>query len=173
MAKRKTPNLAYCEYVSPDQGYSIEVGRARLQLIETVKRVYPTLLEKLAAEVFPHYCDLAEEGFEFDRILWSPPRVSPFEVLPEDSGLKSALSKWATEFNVEAVWLIDQALRTLRDWYVTPEWRESLTWHQMYPHEGGATGERATTVVGWVGWEKIGIGQRSGKEVEDELSGSM
>ena len=138
MAQRKTPLLAYCEYVSPDPDNSIEVSRARMQLIEAAKRVYPEFLEKLSTEVFPFYSELAGQGYNFDNILWSP-SISPSDALPQESGLKSALYKWATEFNAKAAWLMDDALRTLRGWQVTPEWRESLRWNPLHSHSSTAS----------------------------------
>lgn len=62
MAKRATPSLAASEYFSSNSDTSVQVWRARLQLIEAAKRVFPTFLEKLATDVFPLYCQLAKEG---------------------------------------------------------------------------------------------------------------
>jgi hypothetical protein len=141
-SKRKTPSLSYCEYVSTDPDNSTQVWRARLWLIETAKQFYPLFLEKLSSDVFPFYCKLAEKGYDFDSILWSS-MVSPCEALAdspealnEEGDLKSALSKWAAEFNAETAWLMDDAFRTLRDWYVAPDWRKSLRWHAMHLHSG-------------------------------------
>lgn len=136
MAKRKTPSLAVSEYVSPNLDNSVQVWRARLQVIEAAKRVFPIFLKKLSADVFPLYCQLAKEGKlakgrnDFDKALWGK---SPYDALTDDGGLKSALSKWAGHFNAEAEWLMVGALRTLRGWHVAPDWRESLAWD---PHHG-------------------------------------
>jgi hypothetical protein len=62
MAKRKTPSLALSEYVATDADSSTELWRARLEMIEAVKRIYPKFLETLLAEVFPLYRQLAKEG---------------------------------------------------------------------------------------------------------------
>jgi hypothetical protein len=76
MAKRTTPSLAYSEYVSPNSDNSVQVWRARLQVIEAAKRVFPVFLKKLSADVFPSYCQLAKEGKlskgrnDFDKALW-------------------------------------------------------------------------------------------------------
>jgi hypothetical protein len=141
MMKRKTPLLAYSEYVSHDPEHSTQVWIARLELIDTAKRVFPNFLNKLSADVFPLYCELANEGFNFDRILWVRMGLSPYDLL-SSGNLKSALSKWATEFNAEAGWLLDGALRTLRFWHVAPEKRRLLAWYAMHPHLGTAsTGE--------------------------------
>ena len=151
MTKRKTPRLAYCEYVSPDSESSTEVPLARLQMIESVHRVFPEFLEGLSAGVFASYCELARAGYDFDQVLWSP-RSSPYNALPDASGLKSALSTWAARFNAEADWLMDEALRTLRGWYVAPEWRKSLRWNPIL-------GSSETVVAGerfkfeFAGWE--------------------
>jgi hypothetical protein len=137
MAKRTTPPLAYSEYVSLDSDNSVQVWQARLRVIEAAKRVYPKFLEKLATDVFPLYCQLAKEGKlakgrnDFDKALWGK---FPYDALTDDGGLKLALSKWADHFNAEAEWLKVGALRTLRGWYVTPEWRESLKWDPQYGH---------------------------------------
>jgi len=136
MAKRTTPSLAFSEYVSRDSDNSVQVWQARLQVIEAAKRVFPIFLKKLSEDVFPLYCQLAKRGKlakgrnDFDKALWGD---SPYEALTEDGGLKSALSKWAAHFHAEAEWLMVGALRTLRGWYVAPDWRESLTWD---PHHG-------------------------------------
>jgi hypothetical protein len=49
MAKRTTPSLAASEYVSPNSNTSVQVWRARLQVIEAARRVFPIFLEKLSA----------------------------------------------------------------------------------------------------------------------------
>jgi hypothetical protein len=127
MGQRKTPRLAFWgEYVSPDTENSEEVYRARLELMRIVKRVLPQFLEKLSCDVFPLYEQLAKGGYDFDQILWT--NSSPYTLLADDGGLKAVLSKWAAEFNAETEGLMDGALRTLRCWYVAPEWRESLKW---------------------------------------------
>ena len=131
MAKRTIPSLAFSEYVSPDSDNSVQTWQARLGVIEAAKRVYPIFLEKLSADVFPLYCQLAKAGKlakgrnDFEKALWGK---SPYEALTDEGGLKSALSKWAAHFNAEAEWLMVGALRTLRGWYVAPDWRESLAW---------------------------------------------
>jgi hypothetical protein len=121
--------LALSEYVSADSDHSTVVWQARLQLIEAVKRVYPRFLEKLSTDVFPFYRQLADRKYDFDRLLW---RDSPYKRLPEDGGLKSALSRWAAEFNAETDWLLAEALRTLRGWYVAADWRKSLKWNTFH-----------------------------------------
>lgn len=142
MAQRKTPFLAYCEYVSPHANNSIQVNRARLRLIDAVRQVYPRLLEKLSSDVFQYYSQLANRGYKFDRILWSP-RISPYEALPADSELKREIAKWAAAFNADVDWLKDGALRTLRDWYVAPDWRQSLRWHSGYTHQNAVSTGKA------------------------------
>jgi hypothetical protein len=156
LTERKTPPLAYCEYVSPDSN-SIEVSIARIQLFETVKRVYPTFLEKLSSDVFPLYLEVAEAGC----LLWGmdgPPHLSPYELINEGSvsslaghcadtpasmkkreNLKSALAKWAIQFNADRIWLMDDALRTLEGWRIASEWRESLKWKPFYGHSSSAS----------------------------------
>ena len=155
MANRKAPSLALSEYVSPHAENSTELWRARLEMIEAVKRIYPKFLETLLAEVFPLYCQLAKagklakEGNNFEKALWGD---SPYEALTEDGGLKSALSKWAADFNAEAEWLIVGALRTLQGWHVSPDWRESLKWD-------ATLGRSETAAIGeafefrYQGWE--------------------
>jgi hypothetical protein len=155
MAKRTTPSLAFSEYVSPDSNNSFQVWQARLRLIEAAKRVYPIFLKKLSSDVFPLYCQLAKEGKlakgrnDFDKALWGK---SPYDALTDDGGLKSALSKWAACFNAEADWLMVGALRTLRGWYVAPDWRESLAWD---PHHGRKDRPAVGKAFGFCyqGWE--------------------
>jgi len=131
MARRATPSLAASEYVSPNSDSSVQVWRARLQLIEAAKRVLPIFLEKLSSDVFPLYFQLAKEGKlakgrnDFGKALWGK---SPFNALTDDGGLKSAISKWAAHFNAEEEWLMVGALRTFHGWYVAPDWRSSLAW---------------------------------------------
>lgn len=159
MARRQTGRLVYCEYVSQDLG-SVQISRARLELFEAVKRVYPTFLNRLSTAVFPFYQEVAEAGC----ILWGidgPRHLSPYELLTQGSAsssaghsadtpaslkkrenLKSVLSKWAIRFNADRVWLMDEALRTLRGWHDGPESRESLRWNPFYGHSSSAsTGE--------------------------------
>jgi hypothetical protein len=155
MAKRTTPSLAFSEYVSRDSDNSVQVWQARLQVIEAAKRVYPALLQKLLTEVFPFYCRLANEGKlakgrnDFDKALWGN---SPFEALTEEGGLKSALSKWAAQFNAQAKWMMVGALRTLRGWYVAPDRRESLTWDSHHGRKEHPTIGRAFEFC-YQGWE--------------------
>jgi len=136
VARRKTPRLAYCEYVSPNPENSIQVKRARQWLFEAVKRVHPRFLRRLSSQVFPFYSQLAESGYKVARMAYSS---KPYAVLTEDRGLKAALRKWAAEFNAESGWLLDDALRTLQGWYVTPEWRKSLKWNTVYTHSPSAS----------------------------------
>jgi hypothetical protein len=155
MAKRTTPSLAYSEYVSRDSDNSVQVWQARLRLIGAAKRVYPIFLKKLSADVFPLYCQLAKEGKlakgrnDFDKALWGK---SPYDALTDGGGLKSALKKWVAYFNAEDDWLMDGALRTLRGWYVAPDWRESLTWNPQHGRrDRPAIGE--TFEFSYPGWE--------------------
>jgi hypothetical protein len=155
MAKRTTPALTFSEYVSPESENSVQVWRARLEVIEAAKRVYPIFLRKLATNVFPLYERLAKQGRlakgrnDFDKALWGH---SPYEALTENGGLKAALRKWATHFNVEAKWLMDGALRTLRSWYVAPEWRKSVEWDSVHGRkEPAVIGE--TFEFSYQGWE--------------------
>lgn len=117
--------------------------------METVSRVYPRFLKKLAAEVFPLYRQLAEGGYNFDKILWST--ISPYKLLKEDGGLKFALSQWATEFHASSEWLLDGALRTLHLWYVAPDARERLRWNtqQSFSNRAGVIGRFEFQCGGW------------------------
>ena len=159
MAKRITPHLSYAEYVSPDEDNSVQVWQARLRVIEAAERVHPPFLRKLSTDVFPVYHQLASEGklaregYNFEKALWSEnPALTPMDVLAEEGGLKSALTRWATQFNAEVEWVMLGALRTLRDWYVVPDWRESLKWNTFH-------GRSQTVAIGkdfefrYQGWE--------------------
>ena len=78
MPKRTIPRLAYCEYINPnDQQNNTVAWTARLEMMRSVKRLYPTILEGLSKDVFPHYAELAASGFNFDAILWNPRRSYP------------------------------------------------------------------------------------------------
>jgi hypothetical protein len=57
-AKKPPPPLRWGDYDSPDGQNSSQTGRARYELIETVKRVYPEFLRKLSSDVF-----LCSRGF--------------------------------------------------------------------------------------------------------------
>jgi hypothetical protein len=160
MPRRRTPLLAYSEYVSRDDGNSTQVWQARLELIETAERVYPIFVRKLLAEGFPSYRDLANTGYDIESILWGPSGTSAFELLPEESHLKLALRNWAAEFNVicqsasqesAELWLMDEALRTLRDWFTVPEWRDALRWHVMHSSDIIARGE--SFEFHFMGWQ--------------------
>jgi hypothetical protein len=151
LTRRKTPLLAYSEYVSTDPDNSNQVWGARLELIEAVKRVIPQFLKALSDDVFPLYEALAKAGYDFDRILYSS-AGSRYEALSEDGGLKQALSEWAARFNANHPWLMDEALHALRSWCVAPESRKSLEWSSFHPSSrSGATGE--TFEFSFMPWE--------------------
>lgn len=124
MPARKNPRLAYCEYVAPD-GSSVALEQARRDLMRSIRQVFPEMLKKLAAEVLPAYEALANSDFKIERILWNS-QFSPFEKLPQDCYLSSAISTWASEFHAEQGWFLDEMLRTLRGWHVAPDWRTEL-----------------------------------------------
>ena len=151
MARRKIGRLAYGEYISSGSE-SIQVSRARLELFESVRRVYPRFLKKLSTRVFPFYRDLAEAKCKFWGID-GPSHLSPYELITQTSAassgghcadsattikkrqkLKAALAKWATDFHADRLWLKDDAVRTLRGWHSAPEWRKSLKWNPFYGH---------------------------------------
>lgn len=131
--QRKTPRLGMGEYVAPMPS-NTAVCMARSYLMETVRRVYKPMLEQLSATVFPAYVKLARSDFDFDRILWDP-RLSPHTQIPQDRiagcHLQSALQKWARKFHCERDWFLSDTLRTLRGWYVAPDWRRSLRWNPI------------------------------------------
>lgn len=205
MPARKTPRLAYCEYVIPDPNGSTLVWMARLDLMRAVQRVFPTMLQRLSSDVFPAYKALAESGFDLDAILWnhrcSPftelgavdlalielqariraaepapseassklipsnnqiaqavrdgdfstysrlvnerdaaafrrrrqlvPKIEPKTVLRNCAALRDALQAWGVKFNAGVLWFLDETLRTLRGWYVAPEWRDALKWNPI------------------------------------------
>lgn len=208
MPPRKTPRLAYSEYVIPDPEGGTAVWMARLHLMRAVQRVYPTMLQRLSNDVFPAYKALAETGFDLDAILWNyrlspctelgavdpalielqariraaepapaeassepipsddqiaqaaedgdfrtfarltnekeaaayrrrkrPPETTPAEVLRNCAALRDALKDWGIAFNADVLWFLDETLRTLRGWYVAPDWRDSLKWNPV----GGLT----------------------------------
>jgi hypothetical protein len=124
MTKRKNPRLAYCEYVAPDSS-SITIEQARWGLMRCVRRVFREMLEQLAVDVLPAYKELAKSDFDIDAILWNS-RLSPFKKLPQNSSLRTELSKWASTFHAEQDWFLDEMLRTLRGWHVAPDWRSDL-----------------------------------------------
>lgn len=68
MARRKTPRLAYCEYVLPGASGNAVSWKARLLMMDAVKAVYPVMLQDLSARVFPAFASLAKSGFKFDSI---------------------------------------------------------------------------------------------------------
>jgi hypothetical protein len=153
MALRKTSQLAYCEYVSRDPNNSTEVWAARLRLIDSARRVYPKLLKDLLSDVFPKYQLLAKTVFDFDRILWSS-RISPTKEIAQKRELQeltSALLMWARKFNAEVLWFTDEALRTLRGWYVAPDWQKTLRWNSIHGFSGSTSmGRRfAFECEGW------------------------
>ena len=124
MTNRKNPRLAYCEYVAPDNS-SIAVEQARWDLMRCVRRVYPEMLKQLAADVLPAYKELAKSDFKIEAILWHS-RLSPSKELPQNSTLRTELSKWSNKFHAEQDWFLDQMLRTLRGWHVAPDWCSEL-----------------------------------------------
>src|SRR6266404_4299983 len=131
MAQRKTPPLEYAEYLSADPESSGQIWLARLRLFDTVRSVYPKFLDKLSSDVLPLYRRLAQDGYDLSR-LWGP--KPPYNALPQGSDLKSGLARWATEFNVNVGWLMDDALRTLRLWSLNSEEHKSLGWNTIHGH---------------------------------------
>jgi hypothetical protein len=158
--RRKTPRLAYPEYVSPNPQDSIQGSRARLLLFETVNSVFPKMLIELLEKVFPPFEELAVGRYIFWAIN-GPRHKSPYELLTQTSAassggykadtpdsiqkrckLKSALDAWANEFNVSEGWAKDEVVRTLDHWHRDPEGRKSRSWNPIYSHYGRAsTGE--------------------------------
>lgn len=80
MPARKAPRLSYGEYFVPGPKGNTAVWTARRDLMRAVKRVYPSMLQRLSADVFPVYRALTESGFDLDAILWND-RLSPFTEL--------------------------------------------------------------------------------------------
>jgi hypothetical protein len=181
-ARRKTPLLAYSEYVSPDPHDSIQTSRARLLLFETLKRVYPKMLRGLSDKVFPLFKKLADGRHTFWGIDGAG-HVSPYELLTQPSvassggyradtpasirnrgKLKSAFDVWADAFNVTERWAKDDAIRTLGHWHRAPGERKSLTWNPIYGHSScvAAIGERfgfefpgwETQLLSWPSYSK-------------------
>lgn len=190
MTRRKVSPLAYCEYVSPNPD-SVQVSRARLELFDATRRVYPLFFERLAEDVFPLYRELAEAGCLFWGIN-GPPGVSPFEHLTQGSVassgghcldtpatlqkrgvLKSVLSEWAARFNANRLWLMDDAIRILQSWQIAPEWLQSLKWNLGYAHSSlPSTGD--SFQFQYPGWETqlfswARYSQLIRKQFEDEL----
>ncbi len=130
MASRRTPPLAFSEYVSPNTEDSIQTWRARMEMIEAVGRVHPAFLEGLASEVFPIYCRYAKTRLGLDEALSSSDR--PIRDLEQRSRLRLALSNWANQFNVNSDWLVNDALRTVVGWHRVPAWLKTRTWSQMH-----------------------------------------
>jgi hypothetical protein len=139
VTKRITPRLAFAEYVFPDAKLSEQVWRARLEIINVSKRIHRDFLLKLSSDVFPLFVDRVRRGVDFDEMLWT--NRSPFQSLPNAWDLKRMLSRWADNFNAQQEWLLDDALRTFGDWYVAPDWRDQLRWHQTHPSETVVHGE--------------------------------
>ena len=127
MNRPKGLPLSYGEYVSPQAKTSTQTWSARLALITTVRRIFPTLLRKLAYEVLPVYSQTVRDGYKVEAILWST--RSPYQLLKHDGGLKAALTDWAAGYHADAEWLLDGALRTLRLWNASPEARARLEWY--------------------------------------------
>jgi hypothetical protein len=137
MSKRETPHLAvWGEYFPADDENNQAVHRARLFLIDAVRKVFPRFFEKLSDDVFPWYEKLAQSGYKFNLILWTN---HPYDLLTDDGELKQALSEWAAELNACAKWLLDGALRTLWHWHTDPEWRKRFKWESLRIF-GGAVG---------------------------------
>lgn len=146
MGRRINPRLTYSEYVSPHAEESTAVEIARRDLMDAIRRVYRPMLEKLLADVFPAYEQLAQSGFDFaapgyreltkasfggdgisigsDAILYH--RGIPAHTRLPEGDLKLKLEKWAQEFNASEGWFLDLVLQTVDYWLVSPDGRESL-----------------------------------------------
>jgi len=147
------------DYDSPDGQNSSQTGRARYELIETVKRVYPEFLRKLSSDVFPLFerllksGQLAKKGISFEHALFSKsPRLLPFGLLAPENGLEAALRQWAKKFNAEEDWIFVNALRTLWFWRNNPKNREALNWTPLW-FSGGAPAVGKRFKFSHPGWE--------------------
>jgi hypothetical protein len=128
MAHRKPPKLAFFNEYLPPGSDNEEVYRARLLLIEAIKRCVPEFLQELLTIAFPLYENLADGGYNFNRIVWGP---SAYQLLTEDRGLKRALADWSARFNAQRELVLVGALRTMRDWRTNRESRERLKWNTV------------------------------------------
>src|SRR5579859_4254067 len=101
MSERKNPHLLpFGEYDTPDGEKSVQVWRARMELMRVVARVFPLFLQKLSTHVFPLFELLVSEGslvesrYNFEKALWSDgPQSNVFDILAPD--LKMELRRWA------------------------------------------------------------------------------
>lgn len=149
---RKTRRLGFGDYARPDHEFSELIWSARLELFSVVPTVYPTFLDVLAADVLPKYHRLAQAGFDFDKILWTE---RPFSRLSSSEAvLRDALVSWASHFNAKRDWLLNQSLRTLRDWSIDPRRLQSRTWNTLGDSSGVVVcGERFQFST--AGWEML------------------
>jgi hypothetical protein len=60
-----------------------------------------------------------------------PPETTPMEVLRNFEALRDSLKAWGIAFNADVLWFLDEALRTLRGWYVARDWRDALKWNPI------------------------------------------
>ncbi len=58
-------------------------------------------------------------------------KIEPETVLRKCAALRDALKAWGTRFNADVLWFLDETLRTLRGWYVAPDWRDALRWNPI------------------------------------------
>ena len=121
---KRVTNLAWGEFIVPDQSQNTEIAGARWMLMEVVSRVWPRFFEQLRARVYPTFARLAENtpgywepGWTFDAWQLQSDR---------DQQLTPVLLGWARAFHAEEPWILDGALQTLGMWRRDPALRESL-----------------------------------------------
>jgi hypothetical protein len=72
-----------------------------------------------------------KEAAAYSRRRQLAPEIEPRTVLRNCVALRDALKAWGIAFNADVLWFLDEALRTLRGWYVAPDWRDSLRWNPI------------------------------------------
>jgi hypothetical protein len=128
MAKRRSPKLVQGQYSASAPDQNLTLKNARLRLLDTIRRIYPTLLKALTAEVLPTYSHLAQKTLLCSDCLFEsgcPARTT------EEVELKSVFSKWADKFNISSAWLRDEAIRALYGWHENAESLATLEWFPL------------------------------------------
>jgi hypothetical protein len=69
--RKEVRNLAWGEYIVPDQDQNSQIAGARWKLMEVVREVLPRFFEQLREQVYPTYARLAEDKPGYWETGWT------------------------------------------------------------------------------------------------------
>jgi hypothetical protein len=158
-------------FVLPFLPHPLAVDQARRDLMRCVQQSFPRCWTNSAQMCCQPTKRLQSPVSRLKR-FYGHPRLSPFKKLSQDSSLRAALWRWASEFHAEQDWFLDEMLHTLRGWHVSPGWlRTEVQSHRQSdsvlamgePFKSLARAGRCNRSPGWT----------TANECENDLSRSL